>query len=210
MRGDASRRTVLESAVDLASLEGLDQISIGRIADAACVSKSGVATLFGSKERLQLAAVEAARQRYLDAVVAPARERPRGLERLVALFGHWLAYSRDRVFPGGCFFASASADFDTKPGEVRDAIARAMQDWSDYLGAQLRAAAEAGEVDAAAGTPDGVEQFVFECTALLETANSRSLLTGSDEPYACARRGLVSRLLAVGADPRIVAPLADA
>src|SRR5688500_9661779 len=130
LRGDASRRVVLANAVDLASLEGLDGLSIGRLASAAAVSKSGVATLFGTKERLQLATVEAAAQRFRETVLEPARlAAPRGLRRIVALLDAWIAYSRDRVFPGGCFFAAAVADFDSKPGPVRDAIARAYESW---------------------------------------------------------------------------------
>ena len=110
-RGDASRRDVLASAADLASVEGLDGLSIGRLASAAAVSKSGVATLFGTKERLQVATVEAAAQRFRETVLEPARVEPRGIRRIVALLDAWIAYSRDRVFPGGCFFAAAMADF---------------------------------------------------------------------------------------------------
>ena len=102
VRGDASRRIVLTSAADLASVEGLDGLSIGRLATAANVSKSGVATLFGTKERLQLATVEAAAQRFREAVMLPARVEPRGIRRIALLLDLWIAYSRDRVFPGGC------------------------------------------------------------------------------------------------------------
>ncbi|WP_324613283.1 TetR/AcrR family transcriptional regulator [Agromyces kandeliae] len=197
VRGDASRRQVLAAAVDLASIEGLDQLSIGRIADAASVSKSGVATLFGSKERLQLATVEAARQRFVESVITPARERPRGLGRVIALLDGWIAYSRDRVFPGGCFFAEAAADFDAKPGEVHDAIDRSLLEWNGYLAVSLGYARDGGELLAL----DDPEQLTFEFTALLDLANRDSVMHGTNASYARARRGIAARLRAAGADP---------
>ncbi|MGR0318725.1 TetR/AcrR family transcriptional regulator [Agromyces sp. ZXT2-3] len=200
VRGDASRRQVLAAAVDLASVEGLDQLSIGRIAEAASVSKSGVATLFGSKERLQLATVEAARVRFVESVIAPARELPRGLGRVLALADRWIAYSRDRVFPGGCFFAEASADFDAKPGPVRDAIDRALADWSGYVAASLAHARSLGELP---GLEDPA-QLAFEFTALLDLANRDSVMRGTNASYARARRGIAARLRAAGADPAAV------
>ncbi len=205
VRGDASRRVVLERAADLASVAGLDGLSIGRLATAAHVSKSGVATLFGTKERLQLATVEAAKQRFREAVLEPARAEPRGIRRIALLLDLWIAYSRERVFPGGCFFAAAAADLDAKPGPVHDAVALAFESWGDYVRVSLGYAVEQGElapeVDAA--------QLAFEFTALLDGANSRSVMTGSNEPYVRARRALVSRLLAAGADPDAIQVLAE-
>lgn len=205
VRGDASRRLVLDRAVDLASVGGLDGLSIGRLAEAAHVSKSGVATLFGTKERLQLAAVEAARLRFVAAVVEPARVQPRGIRRIVALLDGWIAYSRDRIFTGGCFFAATAAEFDAKPGPVRDALAAALDDWSGYVAASFAYAVAQGEVDAA----EAPEQFAFEATALLDAANTRSVMTGSNEPYVLGRRALVARLRHAGADAAVLAPLAD-
>jgi AcrR family transcriptional regulator len=206
VRGDASRRVVLANAVDLASVEGLDGLSIGRLATAARVSKSGVATLFGTKEHLQLATVEAAAQRFRETVLEPARlAAPRGIRRIVALLDAWIAYSRDRVFPGGCFFAATVADFDSKPGPVRDAIARAYESWGDYVRVSLGYAIAQGELAADADAA----LLSFEFMALLDASNTRSVMTGSNEPYRLARSALVSRLLAAGADPEVVRPLAE-
>ena len=205
LRGDASRRVVLERAVDLASVEGLDGLSIGRIATAAHVSKSGVATLFGTKERLQLATVDAAAQRFREAVLEPARVEPRGIRRIVALLDAWIAYSRDRVFPGGCFFAAALADFDAKPGPVRDAIAAAYRSWNDYLRVALGYAIDQQELH-----PDtDAALLAFEFTSLLDGANARSVMSGSSEPYGLARRAVAARLLAAGAPERVVRPFVD-
>src|SRR5215218_3722310 len=204
-RGDASRRVVLANAADLASVEGLDGLSIARLAAAANVSKSGVATLFGTKERLQLAAVDAAAQRFRETVLEPARVEPRGIRRIVALLDAWIAYSRDRVFPGGCFFAAAAADFDSKPGPVRDAIARAYESWNDYVRVSVGYAVDQGEL----ATDTDAAQLAFEFMALLDASNTRSIMTGSKEPYRAARRALVARLLGAGADPEVLRPLAE-
>lgn len=205
LRGDASRRVVLERAADLASVEGLDGLSIGRLATAARVSKSGVATLFGSKERLQLATVDAAVQRFRETVLVPARVEPRGIRRIVALLDAWIAYSRDRVFTGGCFFAAVAADLDAKPGPVHDAVARAYDDWNGYVEVAVGYAIDRGELAA----QTDAAQLAFEFMALLDASNSRSVMTGSNEPYRLARRALVSRLLAAGADAAVLRRLAE-
>ncbi|QEO14613.1 TetR/AcrR family transcriptional regulator [Agromyces intestinalis] len=199
LRGDASRRSVLAVAVDLASVEGLDQVSIGRIASVSLTSKSSVATLFGTKERLQLAAVAAARERFLDHVVDPARVQPRGIRRLVALLDRSVAYSQDRVFPGGCFFSAAAADFHSKPGKVRDAIAAQLADWVGYLAVSARYAHEQGELPAL----DDPDQLAFELQGLFEWMNLLATIRDTDEPYVRARRAYRDRLLAAGADPAI-------
>lgn len=202
VRGDESRRAILAHAVDTASVDGLDGLTIGRLADAAGHSKSGVATLFGSKEQLQLAVVAAAREVFVDHVVAPARARTdRGLERVCTLLSLWIDYSESRVFSGGCFFAATSVEFDSKPGPVRDAIVAASSLWEDYLTVSIEYAMAAGEL------PELVDarQLTFEMVAYLEAANTRSLLYASAEPYARAATALRTRLIGLGADPELVA-----
>ena len=189
LRGDASRRAVLASASQLASVSGLDGLSIGALAAHSGRSKSSVSSLFGSKEALQLATVASAREVFLSAVITPAREHPRGFPRLAALLERQLAYSRDRVFAGGCFFAAAAADVDSKPGPVRDAVRAQHEEWRGYLTAQLRAA----DADEHAG------RTVFLLTALTEQANARSLLTGDDRHYGFAAAALAEILRGLGA-----------
>ncbi|WP_350348429.1 TetR/AcrR family transcriptional regulator [Agromyces sp. G08B096] len=202
VRGDASRRAVLAHAVDLASIDGLDQISIGRIASAANVSKSSVATLFGSKEQLQLAAVATAGQRYLETVTEPARVQPHGVRRVVALLDRVVAYSQDRVFPGGCFFSASAADFHAKPGAVRDAIAAQLEGWLAYLAHQMRLAMQQGELPGMTD-PDGPEQLAFELQGTFEWMNLMAVIHDDDLPYRRARRAYRDRLLALGADPAV-------
>ncbi|WP_127794942.1 TetR/AcrR family transcriptional regulator [Agromyces sp. LHK192] len=205
-RGDATRRTVLAHAVDLASLEGLDQISIGRIALAAELSKSSVATLFGTKERLQLAAVQTAGERFTETVVLPARVHPHGVRRVAALLDRVIAYSEDRVFPGGCFFSASAADFHSKPGPVRDAIAAQLDLWLGYLANQARLAHEAGELPGI----DDPDQFAFEAQGIFEWMNMTAVLGDDRDAYRRARRAYRDRLLALGADPEIAESLLTA
>jgi AcrR family transcriptional regulator len=185
-RGQASRSAVLRLAMDAASTDGLEAVTIGRLAAAAQLSKSGVVALFGSKEQLQLAAIASAREIFIARVIAPALAVPGGRERVDALLENWIAYSESRVFAGGCFFAAATAEFASRPGAVRDAIAEQLEQWNDTLARVLRRAMERGELSQGAD----VDQLVFEIRALLDAANSDSLLFGSSAPYARARAGL--------------------
>ncbi|QNA93885.1 MULTISPECIES: TetR/AcrR family transcriptional regulator [unclassified Microbacterium] len=193
-RGEASRRIVLQSATDLASVEGLDGLTIGRLAEASGSRKSSIATLFQSKEGLQLATVAAAREIFTARIVTPARAEPRGVRRLAALLRNSLLYSKDRVFTGGCFFAATAADVDSKSGPVSDAVRAALVDWYGYVEAQLRYAVEAREIE---GDP---EVLAFELVAMNEEANSRSLLLDDERPYVIAAAAMRGRLRAAGAD----------
>jgi AcrR family transcriptional regulator len=185
-RGQASRSTVLRLAMDAASTEGLEAVTIGRLATAAHLSKSGVVALFGSKEQLQLAAIVAAREIFIARVIAPALTVAGGRDRIDALLENWITYSESRVFAGGCFFAAATAEFASRPGTVRDAVAEQLRQWNETLGRVLTRAIDAGELSPSAD----VDQLVFEIRALLDAANSDSLLFGSSAPYARARAGL--------------------
>lgn len=203
-RGDRTRGVVLERATQLASVEGLSGLSIAGVAEAAAISKSGVATLFGSKERLELAVVAEAERIFVATVVEPARELPRGIGRIALLVDLWLRYSEDRVFVGGCFFAAVSAEFDSRPGHVRDAIADARHRWTGYVQASVQHAIDAGELRA----DTDAAQLAFELEALMDFANARSLLDPADgEPYRRARRAAADRLLAAGADAAALEPL---
>ncbi|MEU6865261.1 TetR/AcrR family transcriptional regulator [Streptomyces sp. NPDC046876] len=199
-RGNQTRRTVLARTMDLASTEGLEGLSLGRIAADLGLSKSGVFALFGSKEELQIATVRAAVAVFSRQVVAPVQEEPAGLAKVWRLCERWMDYSWDRVFPGGCFFYSAAAEFDSRPGPVRDEIARARAAWAHYLEQQLREASLAGAFREEA-EPVDVPQLAFEVIALIELANSDSLLHDDPTCYERAGRGILGRLRAVAAAP---------
>lgn len=195
-RGDRTRRVVLARAVDLASVEGLDGLSIGRLAADLEISKSGLIAHFGSKEGLQLATIRAARAIFTHTVIEPSLQTAPGVGRLQALLDAWLEYSSGRHFPGGCFFASASHEYAARPGAVRDALTASDREWLDLVTATVVGAQEAGDlradVDAA--------QLAFELDAYLESANLRSLL-GREDVYQRAARAIQDRLAGL-ASPR--------
>ncbi|MEV6109505.1 TetR/AcrR family transcriptional regulator [Streptomyces sp. NPDC051940] len=196
-RGNATRRLVLGRTMEIASVEGLGGLSLGRIATELNLSKSGVFALFGSKEELQLATVRAAGSVFAAQVVEPVRDVPPGAGRVAALCASWLAYSRDRTFPGGCFFAAVTAEFDARSGPVHDAIAKAHLDWTAYVEETVREARIAG------GLTDGADpaQLAFELIALMELANLYSVLHGDPAAYDRAGTGILSRLRSVATDP---------
>jgi AcrR family transcriptional regulator len=172
LRGEQTRRAILEHAMNIASAEGLDGLSIGRLSGELKISKSGLFTHFGSKEELQLATVRAGREVFVEAVITPARSTPPGLARVRSLMEHWLDYSRQRVFPGGCFLFQVSAEFDARPGRVRDEIAAAMIDWRSYLEASIARAVALGDLK-----PDTDAHFLaFKLDSYATTANGYALL----------------------------------
>ena len=191
-RGDRTRRVVLARAVDLASVEGLDGLSIGRLAADLEISKSGLIAHFGSKEGLQLATIRAARAIFVHTVIEPTLETPPGMARVRALLDAWLAYSSDRRFPGGCFFARASHEHAARPGAVRDALAALDEEWLGLIAESIAAAQEVGEI---ALEVDPV-QLAYEVDAYLDSANLRSLL-GRTGVYEQAERAVRDRLAAV-------------
>ncbi|MBT2407363.1 MULTISPECIES: TetR/AcrR family transcriptional regulator [unclassified Streptomyces] len=199
-RGNQTRRTVLERTMSIASVDGLEGLSLGKIASDLGLSKSGVFALFGSKEDLQLATVRAAVDVFVEQVVRPVRKEPAGVAKVWRLCEYWLDYSRRRVFPGGCFFYAASAEFDSRPGPVHDEIAKARSDWTRYVERHLDEARLAGGFRD--GTdPSEVPQLAFEIIALMELANAHSVLHEEPTAYERAGRGILDRLRAVAATP---------
>lgn len=189
-RGATSRRAVMRVAVDIASVDGLEGLSIGGLAAETSMSKGGVVALFGTKQQLQLATIAAAREIFRESVVVPALEAKGGIERLRVLVDTWLRYSESRVFAGGCFFAAANAELGSREGPVRDAVAEAMGQWQEFVRRTIARAVERGELAA----ETDAAQLTFEITSLLDGANAMSLLFDSPEPYARARIAL-DRLL---------------
>jgi len=189
--GARTRTAILETAADLASVDGLDGLSIGRLASELSMSKSGLFAHFGSKEELQLATIEEARQRYAREVIEPACAAGSGITRLHALCEAFLSYLQRAVFPGGCFFASAMAEFDSKaPGPVRDRIAQCQDQWMATLERAAEEAQQRGEL--AAGTDP--RQLAFELEAALLSANWYYHLFNDATYFDRARRTVHARL----------------
>ncbi|APU15502.1 MULTISPECIES: TetR/AcrR family transcriptional regulator [Actinoalloteichus] len=199
-RGNQTRRLILKRSVDTASVEGLEGLSLGRLAAELQLSKSGVFALFGSKVDLQLATVRAAIAIYVEHVVLPPHELPPGLGRLWRVCTSWLRYSRGRVFPGGCFFYAVSAEYDAREGPVHEALAAARADWTGFLERTVREAQRVGEVRAEVDGP----QLVFEMIALMELANAESVMHGDDGYYDKATKGIITRLRDAAVDPTLL------
>jgi AcrR family transcriptional regulator len=152
------------------------------------VSKAGIQTLFRTKEKLQLATVDAAREVFVETVVRPARDAPAGIARLRALVDRWIDYVERPVFPGGCFLGANLPIFDSRPGPVRDALREQQRDWVAVLAAQFRRAVDAGEI-----ADVDPESAGFEVAAVLNAVNV-ALRLGDDDSVAMAR-GVIDRLL---------------
>jgi AcrR family transcriptional regulator len=201
MKGSRTRQSILERAVDLASLEGLEGLTIGRLAEELNMSKSGLFAHFGSKEELQLATVEAASERYIREIFTPALKEPRGFPRLLAICESWLSYIRRGVFPGGCFFAAASFEFDSRPGPVQDRVRTLMNDWIGALERAIRMARDEGHLRADVDPA----QLAFELNALFFGANFSFYLRNDQEAIARAQKAVESRLEALRVTPRAAA-----
>jgi AcrR family transcriptional regulator len=189
--GERSRGRILEQAARLATIEGLDGLSIGRLAEATGMPKSSVYVLFGSKEELQLATIEAARASFVEEVVSPAlRDGGAGRERLGALCEGFLSYVQRRVFPGGCFFVATAAELGGRPGRVHDLVAAYQREWRDLLERTAAEAAEAGEL--APGTDPA--QLAFELSTILAGTNIVAVLHDDDSAIDHARRAVAARI----------------
>ena len=196
-RGDRTRAAVLHRAADIASIEGLSGLSIGRLAADLSVSKAGVFAHFGSKEGLQLATIQAATQRFTDEVVQPAQRADEGLPRLVALLDRWLDYNRRCVFPGGCFFAGTSAEFHARPGRVRDELAASKRHWLGLLATLARQAVERGDLESGCD----VDRLAFEIDALGTAATLQHQLCDDEGAFDRARAAVLARLRADASHP---------
>ena len=176
-KGNQTREAILDRAVDLASVEGLEGLTIGRLAAELQMSKSGLFAHFGSKQDLQLATIGAAAARFKATVVDPALEEPEGAPRLRALAERYL----DQVnnYSGGCFWAATSVEYDDRPGPVRDAVAGSLNAWLGELERHARIAAV-----------DHPERLAFEIYSLVMGANARYRLTGEERVFEYARKAI--------------------
>ena len=188
--GERSRRAILDAATRLATLEGLDGISIGRLAEHVGMSKSGLYAHFGSKEELQLATIERAGEIFEAEVVAPAQGAPGPRAALEALCDAFLSHVERAVFPGGCFFASITSEFDTHAGAVRERIVQAHGQWMGSLVQLVRQAQEAGELSPG----EDAEQLAFELDSYLSMGNTGFVLLEDAGQLERARAAVRARL----------------
>lgn len=188
--GEKSRRAILQAAAAMASVEGLEGLSLGALAARLGISKSGLFAHFGSKQELEIATIEAAGQVFADDILRPGLAAPPGVRSLVALGEAFLSHVERRVFPGGCFFAAAAAELDSRSGPVRERIAAFQREWMQTLERQAAEARAAGELDRSADP----KQIAFEVNAMLVAANAMFLLQGDAAVFDRARSGLLGIL----------------
>jgi AcrR family transcriptional regulator len=165
-------------------------MTLSQLAQALGVSKSSVQSAYATKEEVQLAAVAAATDIFVAAVVMPAHEYPEGLPRLQCLVDSWLGYVERRVFPGGCFMVATLSEFDSRPGPVRDALAGARQGWLAVLEQQAAVAQAAGDIPSSPSPA----MLAFEIDALLAAANVSRNLSDETTALAAARSLIALRL----------------
>lgn len=178
-----TRERILAHAVQIASSEGLEALTIGRLATELGMSKSGLFGHFGSKEGLQLATIDAGADIYTRTVINPALKKPAGSERLRALATGFIDYLEGSVFSGGCFWSSVAAEFDNREGPVRDSIAVNVRNWVGLLAEQAKAAGV-----------DDPRQLAFELHAIGHGANMQYQLFRDRTIFDRARR-TIDRLL---------------
>ncbi len=189
-KSSQTRSAILDVAAQIASAEGLEGVSLGRLAQEVGMSKSGLFAHFRSKQDLQLAIVETARSMFIEEVIRPAQGTPSGLRRLRKLAEAWLSYAERDVFRGGCFFVAASLEFDSRPGVVKDRIIEIMGEWLRLLENEIRKARAGNELS----SDTDPLQLAFEFNSQMMGANWAYQLLGMRKAFAKARTAIVERL----------------
>jgi AcrR family transcriptional regulator len=188
--GERSRAAILTAAAELATVEGLDGLSIGRLAEHVGMSKSGVFAHFRSKEELQVATVDTAREIYDREVTQPALAAPEGVARVYASCDAFLSHLERSVFPGGCFFVSAASELEGKPGPVREYVKEIYSELVGNFASAIERAQELGELDPA----EDPAQILFELDSLLLMANTSLVFFGDRTATERARTAVRDRL----------------
>jgi AcrR family transcriptional regulator len=199
-RGARTRTAVLDAAVAVASVDGLDGLSLAQLAGRLGLSKSGLFAHWPDKQQLQLDVVEHARRQWVELIIRPALAKPAGLPRLWALHQRRLRFYRARVLPGLCFFGAVEAELDDRPGPVREAVKGAREQWLDLLAGQVREAMRRGHL----GPQVDAAQLAFEIQALGEAVVIQSKLGDRPRAMRHARRAVLDRLRALATDPALL------
>jgi AcrR family transcriptional regulator len=191
--GERSRAAILREAARMATVEGLDGLSLAHLADAVGMSKSGLFAHFGSKEELQLSTIDAASAIFDELVTEPAAKEATGLPRLRAYIALFLQHVEEAVFPGGCFFISAMSELDAQPGPARDSALAFSQRWLGLLAREIKNAQATGELDP---TVDR-SQIAFELHAYMVRGNMQFVATSDPAALDRVRQAVDSRVAAL-------------
>jgi AcrR family transcriptional regulator len=176
-KGEQTKAAILDEALRVASKLGLEGLTIGGLAEATGMSKSGLFAHFGSREDLQLAVLEHAAQRYGETVLMPVLKIDRGLPRLRAMFAHWLDWALASGLPGGCIMIAAAAEYDDRPGPIRDAVIANQHRGNAVTQKAVRLAIEEGHLK----TNTDPEQIAFELLGIVLASHNHRRLLGDKE-----------------------------
>ena len=188
--GERTRRAILSAAASLATVDGLEGLSIGNLAAATGISKSGLYAHFGSKQELQLATVEEAERILTEEVVQPALAALPGRGQLAAVCEAFFSYVERRVFPGGCFFAATSLEMGARPGPVKERLAAVQSDFTALLRSFAATAVEQHELPA----HEDPDRLAFELHAILLGADTKFVLYDDPAVLDLARQVVHRRL----------------
>lgn len=188
--GQRTRNAILRQAVGLATVDGLEGLSIGNLAAALDMSKSGLYAHFGSKQELQLATVDEARRIFEAEVIEPAQAAPEGIDQLVALCDAFFDHLARRTFPGGCFFAGAMLELSTRPGPVRERVAEFQASFGAVIAQFAMAARQRGQLPAS----EELDQLVFEVSGIILAANNDFVVRQDPDALDLPRRVVRRRL----------------
>jgi AcrR family transcriptional regulator len=190
-KGERTRAAILDAALRIVSKAGLDGLTIGTLADATGMSKSGLFAHFGSREELLLAVLAHGQAEFTEVVFQPAMVKPRGLPRLKAMFTNWLDWTESAELPGGCPMIGGATEFDDKPGPVRDMLAGGQRTWIETLKRTVRQAIEEGQL----GPDTDPEQIAFEMFGIALVVHHHRRLLGYSKARARALAALDKLLL---------------
>jgi AcrR family transcriptional regulator len=182
-KGEQTRSAIVAAACELAARDGLEGLTIGALAERMDMSKSGVFAHFGSREDLQIAVLKAYEQRFVDDVLKPGLEAPRGLARLRAIFGNWLDRTAVEA-ASACIWISGATEYDDRPGSVRDELVGMVRSWQRELVRAIRQAVDTGELRA----DTDPEELVFDLYGVILVLHHDARLMDSPDAPARARR----------------------
>jgi AcrR family transcriptional regulator len=189
-KGEQTRSAIVAAACELAARDGLEGLTIGALAERMSMSKSGVFAHFGSREDLQIAVLKAYERRFVDDVLVPGLEAPRGLRRLQAIFGHWLERTAVEA-ASACIWISGATEYDDRPGPVRDELVGMVHSWQRELIRAIQQAIDTGELRADTDPGD----LVFDLYGVILVLHHDARLLDSPDALARARRAF-DRLVA--------------
>jgi AcrR family transcriptional regulator len=197
-RSEETKAAILDTALQMAAVDGLEGITIGALAERMAMSKSGVFARFGSRDELQMAVLRTYETRFAEAVLKPALMLPRGLPRLRGIVRLWLEHSALEA-QTGCIWISGASEFDDKPGPVRDLLVLMVKRWHSELSRAITLACEQGHLN----VNTDVEQLVFEIYGLILVVHHHGRLLRNTQALARAHESLERLFATYGGNPHL-------